>query len=167
MRTLVAVGTVSDSSMFAARVLGRPRSGVTTSSRASAVVPGSAFGACAGTGWGAAGRVVVFATGCAPTTGMGAVSGRASAVGVDAAGFACDGSAGFAGAAVAVFACAGFASAGAAAEASCCVFSYASSTGHHDRSTESRSFANWSYISATSHSLAPKSPSVEVPTPVA
>ena len=40
VRTLVAVGTVSDSSMFAARVFGMPRSGVTTSSRASGRVPG-------------------------------------------------------------------------------------------------------------------------------
>ena len=156
MRTLVAVGTVSDSSMLAARVFGSPRSGVTTSSRASAVVPGSAFGAWAGTGCGAAGRVVVFATGCAPTTGTGAVIGRASEAGV----VVCAGVDAGAGAGAG-------AAAGGVAEASFWVFSYASSTGHHDRSTESRSFANWSYISATSHSLAPKSPSVEVPTPVA
>ena len=40
VRTLVAVGTESDSSMFAARVFGMPRSGVTTSSRAAGRAPG-------------------------------------------------------------------------------------------------------------------------------
>src|SRR3546814_6879128 len=79
VRTLVAVGTVSDSSMLAARVLGMPRSGVTlSSSRASEVEARSEKGACAGIGRGAAGLAVVRATGGAPTTGIGAVTGLGS-----------------------------------------------------------------------------------------
>ena len=79
VRTLVAVGTVSDSSMFAARALGMPRRTVTLSSSAdSPDAAGATFGACAGIGCGDAGRVVVRATGCAPITGIGAVTGRGS-----------------------------------------------------------------------------------------
>src|SRR3546814_18580734 len=73
VRTIVAVGTVSDSSMLAASVLGMPRSGVTlSSSRASEVEARSETGACAGTGAGAAGLAVARATGGAPTPGTGA-----------------------------------------------------------------------------------------------
>src|SRR6476620_6397471 len=75
VRTLVAVGIVSDSSMLAARVLGMPRRTVTTSSSAAwSAADGATLGACAGIGCGAAGRAVVRATGCAPITGMGAVT---------------------------------------------------------------------------------------------
>src|SRR6478752_7302612 len=90
VRTLVAVGTVSDSSMLAASVLVMPRRTVTWSSSVGASpVEGTAAGACAGIGWFAAGFAVVRATGCAPTTGMGAVTGRGS----DAAGCAVAGAA--------------------------------------------------------------------------
>lgn len=87
VRTLVAVGTVSESSMFAARVFGMPRSGVTTSSRCSTSAAG-VVGACAGTGCAAAGRAVVRATGCEPTVGTGAVTGCAAAAGCAGAGCA-------------------------------------------------------------------------------
>src|SRR6188768_2650200 len=63
VRTLVAVGTVSDSSMFAARVFGMPRRTVTWScSLEDSLVDGTAFGACAGIGCVAAGLAVVRAT---------------------------------------------------------------------------------------------------------
>src|SRR5688572_30812564 len=78
VRTLVAVGIVSEASMLVASVLVIPRSGVTTSSPVTRSSAGAAFGACAGIGCGAAGRAVVRATGCAPTTGIGAVTGCAS-----------------------------------------------------------------------------------------
>ena len=96
VRTLVAVGTVSDSSMFAARVLVMPRSAVTRSSSLEASpVDGVTLGACAGIGWLAAGRAVVRATGCAPITGMGAVTGwRSDAAAGGAAGAAGAGAAG-------------------------------------------------------------------------
>ncbi len=91
LRTLVAVGTVSDSSMFAARVFGMPLSVVTRSSDASAGVAGAAtLGAWAGIGWGAAGLAVVRATGWAPITGMGAVTGRGSVASGAAAGAGSD-----------------------------------------------------------------------------
>src|SRR5690606_39954922 len=77
VRALVAVGTVSDWSMLAARVFGMPRSGVTLSS--SPAEADSSFacglGACAGIGACFAGLAVVRATGWAPITGMGAVTG--------------------------------------------------------------------------------------------
>jgi hypothetical protein len=76
VRTLVAVGTVSDWSMFAARVLDMPRRGVALSSSTdSSAVLASGFGAWAGIGAGAAGFAVVRATGCDPITGIGAVTG--------------------------------------------------------------------------------------------
>src|SRR5689334_15460524 len=77
VRTLVAVGTVSDSSMLAARVFGMPLRTVTLSSADASAEDGSVFGAWAGTGCGAAGRAVVRATGCALITGTGAVTGCA------------------------------------------------------------------------------------------
>src|SRR5690349_18219028 len=64
VRTLVAVGTVSDSSMLAARVLVIPRRVVTLSSWLDASpVEGTALGAWAGIGWLEAGLAVVRATG--------------------------------------------------------------------------------------------------------
>src|SRR5689334_11771150 len=79
VRTLVAVGIVSDSSMLAASVFGRPRRTVTVSSSvAPSAADGATLGAWAGIGCGDAGRAVVRATGCAPMTGMGAVTGRGS-----------------------------------------------------------------------------------------
>src|SRR6187200_280929 len=63
VRTLVAVGTLSDSSIFAARVFGMPRRTVTWSSSAAwSAAEGATLGAWAGIGWGAAGRAVVRAT---------------------------------------------------------------------------------------------------------
>src|SRR5918993_859903 len=82
VRTLVAVGIVSDSSMLAASVFVMPRSGVTLScSVDSSDEDAFANGAWAGIGCGAAGFAVVRATGCPPTTGIGAVTGRGSAGG--------------------------------------------------------------------------------------
>ena len=49
-----------------------------SSSGFSVLADGATTGACAGIGCGAAGRAVVRATGCAPTTGIGAVIGCAS-----------------------------------------------------------------------------------------
>src|SRR5690606_21188125 len=84
VRTLVAVGTVSDWSMFAASVLVMPRSGVTLSwsSASSSVgsVGGVGLGAGAGSGACLAGLAVVCATGCGPITGTGAVTGWSPAV---------------------------------------------------------------------------------------
>jgi hypothetical protein len=77
-----------------------PRSGVTTSSCCSA--PGSAAArSCAWAGIGAwrAGFVVVRATGCWPITGIGAVTGCASAAVAGAADGAAAGAEGAAGAA--------------------------------------------------------------------
>src|SRR6478735_9072708 len=120
VRTLVAVGTVSDSSMLAARVLVMPRRTVTWFSSVDASpVEGTAAGACAGIGWFAAGLAVVRATGCAPTTGIGAVIGRAS----DAAAPPCGGAA---------VAGAGAVASGAAPPAGW----YVSRIGHHALSTE-------------------------------
>jgi hypothetical protein len=79
VRTLVAVGTVSDSSMLAARAFVIPRRTVTLSSSAGSAAFSASFaaglGACAGIGAEAAGFAVVRATGCAPMTGIGAVTG--------------------------------------------------------------------------------------------
>src|SRR6478609_4482780 len=122
VRTLVAVGTVSDSSMLAARVLGMPRRTVTLSSSASSAGAGdgslaAGLGACAGIGAAAAGFAVVRATGCAPITGMGAVTGCAGAV----------------------------VAAGAAAPPAAVVSEwYFSRMGHHSLSTESRFSLNCS-----------------------
>src|SRR5829696_4282947 len=76
VRTLVAVGTVSDSSMFAARVFVIPRRTVTASSSLlSRAAAGAILGACAGMGGGEAGFVVVRATVCGLISGIGAVRG--------------------------------------------------------------------------------------------
>src|SRR5688572_12909118 len=123
VRTLVAVGIVSDSSMLAASVFGRPRRTVTLScSVGSSAADGAAGGACAGIGCGEAGRAVVRATGWAVTTGTCAVTGWAPV----AAGGAAGGGA-----------CSATGSAGAAAvpapdaAASVSTGWYASRTGHH------------------------------------
>src|SRR5690606_11634997 len=136
VRTLVAVGTVSDWSMFAARVLGMPRSGVTfsCSSAGAASSFDCGLGAWAGMGACLAGLAVVRATGCAPITGIGAVTGLIACVGAD-----CD---------------------DCAAESGV----YFSRIGHHSLSTELRSCLNCTYSSSTSHELAPNPPSP--PTPV-
>ena len=82
VRTLVAVGTVRDSSMFAARAFGIPLRAVTVSSDGVASEAARAVsGACAGIGWAEAGRAVVRATGWEPITGVGAVTGCASSDG--------------------------------------------------------------------------------------
>lgn len=137
VRTLVAVGTVSDSSMFAARVFGMPRSAVTVSSSVdSSAEEGTTFGAWAGIGCAAAGFAVVRATGGAPMTGTGAVTG--CAVGAVPSGTGTSPLTGL----------------------------YSSRIGHQALSTEFLSTLNCSYSSSTSHSLAPNSPSLETPTPV-
>src|SRR6478609_7744299 len=79
VRTLVAVGTVSDSSMFTASALVMPFRTVTLSSSGfSPPAEGATAGAWAGMGCRAAGRAVVRAIGGAPMTGIGAVTGCAS-----------------------------------------------------------------------------------------
>src|SRR3954469_4206696 len=79
VRTLVAVGTVSDASMLVASDFDIPRSGVTlSSSAASTVALGAVTGASAGTGCGLGATEVVRATGCWPMIGMGVVTGFGS-----------------------------------------------------------------------------------------
>src|ERR671912_2104203 len=86
VRTLVAVGTVSDSSMFTASVLVMPLRTVTLSASGfSPPADGATEGACAGIGCGEAGRAVVRATGWPPTTGIGAVTGCAGGAAFDGA----------------------------------------------------------------------------------
>lgn len=64
VRTLVAVGTVSESSMLLASAFGMPLRTVTRSSSVlSEPAEGIGLGACAGIGCGAAGFAVVRATG--------------------------------------------------------------------------------------------------------
>ena len=78
VRTLVAVGTVSDSSMLRARAFVIPLRTVTWSSVSSAGSSAVLFsGASEGIGVSAAGLFVVRATGLCPITGIGAVGGLA------------------------------------------------------------------------------------------
>ena len=158
VRTLVAVGTLSEASMFAARDFAMPLSGVTVfsaGSSASVDAAGTevAAGACAGIGWRCGGAEVVRATGWLPVIGTEA-GGTDEAAGAEAGAAS--------GASITTGAGEG---AGAGSEpdagggaSSRADWWYFSRIGHHDGSTEFLSVLNCSYISSTSHSLAPNSP---------
>src|ERR671910_186903 len=83
VRTLVAVGTVSEASMLAARVFGRPLSGTTSSSRTASAMTGCGLviGTSAGTGWVRGATDVVRASGAWPIGDCGAVAVAGAAPG--------------------------------------------------------------------------------------
>src|SRR5690606_4354917 len=175
VRTLVAVGIDVLWSMLVASVFAMPLSTVTVSCGSDSAATGidAVVGACAGIGCGLAGAEVVRA--------MGVVGGALSAAGAAAGGVAGAGSVTASGiwasppscdlgATASVGAGAGAPSAGAAAASASpttgitevgvgsATGRYASRIGQQLLSTDSLSTRYRSYISSTSHSLAPNSP---------
>src|SRR5215207_4562881 len=101
VRTLVAVGTVSEASMLAARVFGSPFSGTISSSAGAPATTGCGLviGTSAGTGWVRGATEVVRASGAWPMTGWGAVAGAGSGAGAAGGAGIAAGASGAAGAA--------------------------------------------------------------------
>ena len=139
-RTLVAVGTLSEASMFLAMAAAAPRSCFDSGSSFLASAFGSAFAAGFGSALGAgfaagfAGAADCRAADCAFWTAL--ADGRAAWPLVDGLASACC-------RALSALACA------------FCVGLKSAKKSCHAASTEEGSARNWSYISSTSHSLGP------------
>ena len=126
VRTLVAVGTLRDASIFVTSDFCMPLRTVTVSSPSSTTSMEPVTGACAGIGCDLGSTRVVFAISCVSVVGAASVT----AVG-----------------------------AGAGFGVRVCIDWKRSRMGHHSLSTASGFTLYCSYISSTSHALAPNSPS--------